>query len=374
MRGNILTINSGSSSLKASLFLPDGTRHNYRFEHIGHGFPHDHHEAFAALLQQMNGLRPDAVGHRMVHGGSVTDPARVLDPAERQRLQELIPLAPLHLPGNLLGIDLCLAHFPVAQVVCYDTAFHSTMTELAWRLPVPQRFGLRRYGFHGISYAWVASQLPALLGELATGHVIVAHLGNGASLCHLHNRISVDTTMGYTPAGGIPMGTRSGDLDPGVMLALGQQMPHAALEHLVYHEMGLLALSNGESNEMSDLLASQTADAAFAVDYFSRQVRGAIGALAARNGGLDALVFTGGIGEHASQVRSRIVDGLAAWGFALHEPANRQHQPRIEASGSKPVCVIAADEEQMICQLTTGKVQGASNHPPHAHDNHPAKL
>lgn len=366
MQATILTINSGSSSLKASLFLADGSRRNFRFEHIGHGFPHDHQEAFAALLQQMGGIQPDAVGHRMVHGGNITEAARHLDPQEYQRLESLVALAPLHLPGNLLGASLCLEHFPVPQIACYDTAFHSSMDELASRLPIPQRFGLRRYGFHGISYAWTASQLANLIGDISQGHVIAAHLGNGASLCHLHNGRSIDTTMGYTPAGGIPMGTRSGDLDPGVMLTLCQQMDPQDLEQLVYHEMGLLALSNGESNEMRDLLASQTADAAFAVAYFSRQVRGAIGALACKNGGLDALVFTGGIGEHAGQVRKQVINGLQQWGFVLDETANQHHQSRIEAPGSKPICIIAADEERMICQLTAAIFKGTGLSGPHA--------
>jgi len=357
----ILTINSGSSSLKASLFLPNGTRQNYRFEHIGHGFPHDHHEAFAALMEAMGGVKPDAVGHRMVHGGNITEAARLIDDAERERLQTLVALAPLHLPGNLLGVDLCLTHFPGPQVACYDTAFHGTMPELAWRLPIPQRFGLRRYGFHGINYAWIASQLPALLSNTqASGHVIVAHLGNGASLCHLHALRSIDTTMGYTPSGGVPMGTRSGDLDPGVMLALGQQLGPTELEHAVYHEMGLLALSDGESNEMSELLASPTSTAAFAVDYFARQIRGAIGALAAKNGGVDALVFTGGIGEHASEVRKKIMDGLHTIGFALNQQANQQHKTYLHTNYSKPILIIPADEEQMIHKLV---LQVMASHP-----------
>ncbi len=355
----LLTINSGSSSLKASLFLPDGERHNFAFAHIGHGFPHDHREAFDALMGEIDGIAIGAIGHRIVHGGETPEPARRLDQAERARLETLVPLAPLHLPGNLLGIDLCRERFNVPQVACYDTAFHASLPELAWRLPVPQRFGLRRYGFHGINYQHIASQLPKLLGDAARGRIVVAHLGNGASLCLLDGLRSADTTMGYTPAGGIPMGTRSGDLDPGVMLALGERMNGNELAHCVYHEMGLLALSDNESNEMAELLASPTAAAGFAVEYFCRQVRGAVGALACKAGGLDALVFTGGIGEHAAPVRAVICDGLGLLGLRLDEAANAAHHPRIEAAGSKPVLIVAADEDGMIRQLTAQCLQPA---------------
>lgn len=348
----LLVLNSGSSSLKASLFLPDGERIDYRYEHIGHGFPHDHREAFAALLHDMNHHVPSAVGHRLVHGGSVTQAAVALDDAERARLQSLIPLAPLHLPGNLLGVDLCREHFNVPQAACFDTAFHASLPERAWRLPIPQHFGLRRYGFHGINYQHVARQLPSLLGDSAHGKIVVAHLGNGASLCLLEDLRSIDTSMGYTPAGGIPMGTRSGDLDPGVMLALAEQLTPEQLIHTVYHEMGLLALSNQQSNEMVDLLNEPTPDAQFAVDYFCYQVRGAIGALAAKAGGIDALVFTGGIGEHAAPVREGICKGLECLGLQLDATANNKHLPRINQTSSKPVLIVPADEERMIADLT----------------------
>ena len=194
-------------------------------------------------------------------------------------------LAPLHLPGNLLGLQLCSERFDATQIACFDTAFHATMPELARRLPIPAAYGLRRYGFHGLNYAHVASVLPGLLGEQAYGNVIVAHLGSGASLCLMRELRSQDTTMGYTPAGGITMGTRSGDMDPGVMLELAQRHDPVTLRDIVFHKMGLLALSDGESSEMSDLLDSKSASAAFAVEYFCRQVSGAIGSLAAKAGG-----------------------------------------------------------------------------------------
>jgi acetate kinase len=354
----ILVVNSGSSSLKASLFRADGSRRDFRFGQIGHGPLPDHRAAFAALLRELGAETPAAVGHRLVHGGDVTDAARAIDDTERARLQALVPLAPLHLPGNLLGVDVCRERFAVPHVACFDTAFHATLPEIVRRLPIPRALGLRRFGFHGISYAHVARQLPALLGETARGRVVAAHLGNGASLCLLDNLRSVDTSMGYTPAGGIPMGTRSGDLDPGVMLELGLHRSHDELTDLVYRRMGLLALSDGESSDMETLLASPTAAARFAVDYFCRQVSGAIGAFAARAGGIDALVFTGGIGEHADAVRAQVCAPLAFMGLQLDPDANRRHDTRLSARNSKPVLRIPADEESLIRDLVMERLDG----------------
>ncbi len=343
----VLTINSGSSSIKASLFLADGTRRNFRYEHV-----HDQQLAFDQLLQDLGDDIPDLVGHRFVHGGAITEQARLVDAAERSRLDSLIHLAPLHLPGNLLGLDLCLQRFKAPQIVCFDTAFHATLPELAKRLPIPNELGLRRFGFHGLNYAYIAKKLPELLGELAYKKVVVAHLGSGASLCLLENLKSVDTTMGYTPAGGIPMGTRSGDLDPGVMLELAKRYKTPeALSDVVFHQMGLLALSGGESSEMNQLLSSQSELAKFAVDYFCRQVRAAIGAFAAKTGGIDALIFTGGIGEHSPEVREKICAPLAFLGFALEGSANKSGVLKISQNDHKPVLLIPADEEVMINKL-----------------------
>lgn len=340
----VLTLNSGSSSLKVSLFRADGTRSNWHYR--AHAGVDD--AVFDGLLRDLDGEAPDAIGHRFVHGGDVGDAARRLDDAEIARLGELVPLAPLHLPGNLRGVEWCRAHFDLPQVACFDTAFHHTLPELARRLPIPRELGLRRYGFHGLNYHWVASRLPSLLGTAARGRVVVAHLGSGASLCLLENLRSADTTMGWTPAGGIPMATRSGDLDPGVMLELAGRFDAGTLRELVYHRMGLLALSDGESGEMAALLASDSAAAAFAVDYFCRQVRAAIGAFAAKRGGIDALVFTGGIGEHAAEVRARVCAPLGFLGFALDATANEAGAEALHAPGSKPVLKIAAGEEDVI--------------------------
>jgi acetate kinase len=292
-----------------------------------------------------------------VHGGEITDAARLIDAEERTRLQGITHLAPLHMPGNLLGVDLCTQHFNVPQIACFDTAFHATMPELAYRLPIPQELGYRRFGFHGINYAHVARQLPELIGDQADGNIVVAHLGNGASLCLMKNLKSADTSMGYTPAGGIPMGSRSGDLDPGIMLELAQHFDAQAFNQLVYQRMGLLALSDGESNEMSELLASTSPAAKFAVEYFARQVRAAIGSYAAKAGGIDALVFTGGIGEHADKVRALICTPLAFLGFELDAEANRRHATHLGTSISKPLLIIPADEEAEIARLSSNHLK-----------------
>lgn len=342
----ILTINSGSSSLKASLFDAYGSRRDFFYGHL-----RDPRSGFDRLLRDLHGHAPDIVGHRFVHGGDIGDAARAVDDIELARLRGIVPLAPLHLPGNLLGVELCRERFAVPQIACFDTAFHSTLPEIARRLPIPTSYGMRRYGFHGLNYAHVAGVLPALLGDTARGNVVVAHLGSGASLCLLRDLQSQDTTMGYTPAGGIVMGTRSGDLDPGVMLELMRRHDADTLRDTVFHRMGLLALSGGESSEMRDLLASNSEAAKFAVDFFCRQASGAVGSLAAKAGGIQALVFTGGIGEHSARVRDQVCSTLAFMGIRLDPAANEKHLPRIESPGAMPVCIIPADEESVIRRL-----------------------
>lgn len=343
----ILTINSGSSSLKASLFLADGSRRNFHYAMVRK----HQQEAFDKLMLDLGDDMPDVIGHRFVHGGDVADAARLVDAAERVRLKKITHLAPLHMPGNLLGVDLCAQRFKAPQVACFDTAFHATMPELAKRLPIPVELGLRRFGFHGLNYAHIARLLPGMLGNTAHGKVVVAHLGSGASLCLLENLESADTTMGYTPAGGITMGTRSGDLDPGVMLELAKRCTPEQLSDIVFHKMGLLALSGGESSEMNALVSSNSEPAKFAVAYFCRQVCAAIGGFAAKAGGIDAIVFTGGIGEHSPEIRARICEPLAFLGFRLDNAANQTGRDNINLNGSKPVLVVPADEESMIRDL-----------------------
>lgn len=342
----ILTINSGSSSIKASLFTQDGSRRDFRYTHL-----QNHAPAFDELMHELDGDVPDIIAHRFVHGGDITDAARLVDDTELARLKNIVHLAPLHLPGNLMGLELCRERFAVPQLACFDTAFHTTMPELSKRLPIPASYGLRRYGFHGLNYAYVASVLPELLGATASGNIVVAHLGSGASLCLMRELRSQDTTMGYTPAGGITMGTRSGDLDPGVMLALAERHDTATLRDIVFHRMGLLALSDGESSEMSDLIGSSSQPADFAVDYFCRQVSGAVGSLAAKAGGIDAIIFTGGIGENSAEIRKRICNKLGFMGFSLDRSVNELNAVKISPPDSKPVLIIKADEEGMMRKL-----------------------
>ncbi len=361
---NILTINSGSSSLKASLFCADDRRTDFHYVYSARDAD-SHHAAFQRLFDDLHRVlgdaKPTIVGHRFVHGGNITEESRRVDKAERTRLGSLVHLAPLHLPSNLLGLDLCLQYFDVPQVVCFDTAFHDTMPQLSKRFAIPSELGLQRFGFHGLNYAYIASVLSKILGNIAYKKVVVAHLGNGASLCLIENLKSIDTTMGYTPAGGITMGTRSGDLDPGVMLELSKRFNSNQLTDLVFHKMGLLALSNGESADMKDLITSKSEHAKFAVEYFCQQVRGAIGALASKAGGIDALIFTAGIGENSPEIRQKICFQLRFLGFELDTKLNQSkfnqtklNEPKsssINKPGHKPILIIAADEEIKIRDL-----------------------
>ncbi len=343
----LLVINSGSSSLRACLFQDESGIRHFHYAHVT-----DHNAVLHRLLNELSGVKLDAVVHRLVHGGTAQDMARLIDDAERQRLESLIPLAPLHLPANLLGIDLCSQYFSVPQLACFDTAFHGTLPPLAYRLPVPDRFQLRKYGFHGLSYGHVARRLPTLLGEQSRGNVVVAHLGQGSSLCLLNDLTSVDTTMGFSPAAGVVMGTRSGDLDPGVMLALASQLSVTDLTTVVYHEMGLWALSQGISADMQTLVQNPSEQANFAVTYYCRRICQAIGAMVAQAGGLDALVFTGGIGEKSAVVRDRICHSLGFLGIHLDTEANTLNQACISTSQSLPVLVLPADEEEQMRWLS----------------------
>ena len=348
---NILAINSGSSSLKASLLMANGERKNFHYVYSGKGNIHSHAKAFISLLDDLDNQQPDLIAHRFVHGGEIADAARLIDANERARLQSIAYLAPLHMPTNLLGVDLCAKQFNCAQIACFDTAFHSTLPEKAYRFAIPQTLKLRRYGFHGINYAHIAQQLPKLLGATANERIIVAHLGHGASLCLLENLCSVDTSMGYSAAGGIAMGTRCGDIDPGVILELAKHFDDAELSHMIYEQSGLLALSDGESSDMSVLIASKTNCAKFAVDYFASQVSGVIGSFAAKAGGIDGLVFTGGIGEHSKQVRALICEPLAFLGFTLNSEANSANLVILNSASSKPILIIPADEEAEMARL-----------------------
>lgn len=303
-----------------------------------------------------------AVGHRVVHGGPAHQQPERITPVLLADLQQLIPFDPTHLPGALALIEAVHARYPhLPQVACFDTAFHQHMPRVAQLLPLPRRFdarGIRRYGFHGLSYAYLLQELARLAGPAAAqGRVVLAHLGNGASLAAVRGGQCQDTTMGFTPVGGLVMGTRPGDLDPGVVSYLleSEGLSASQFSQLVNHECGLLGVSE-TSSDMQELLARQATDgrAAEAVDLFCYQVRKGVGAYAAVLGGLDTLVFAGGIGEHAAEVRARICQGLAFLGVEVDEARNAAHAGVISPAGRRvTVRVIPTDEERLIARTVS---------------------
>jgi acetate kinase len=305
-----------------------------------------------------------AVGHRVVHGGADFAASVAIDDAVLERLEALVPLAPLHQPHNLAAIRAIQGQMPgLLQVACFDTAFHRNHPELADWFALPRRFydeGIRRYGFHGLSYEYIAHALREVAPDVANGRVVVAHLGSGASMGALHNGRSMDSTMGFTALDGLPMGTRPGALDPGVVLHLmrAHAMDADALERLLYHECGLKGLS-GISNDVRALLASDNPRAARAIDLFVYRICRELGALTAALGGLDGLVFTAGIGERSPEIRARVCDQSAWLGIQLDEPANRAGGPRISTAGSRVrVFAIPTDEELMIARHTLALLRG----------------
>jgi len=312
----------------------------------------------AWLRSNYQGGRIAGVGHRVVHGGPRFSGPTVVTPAILAELKELTPLAPLHQPHNLAPIEAIFDRMPdVPQVAVFDTGFHRGHAPVASLVPLPRdlcRGGVERYGFHGISYEYIASVLPEVAPEVADGRVVVAHLGSGASLCALRDRRSVDTTMGFTALDGLCMGTRPGALDPGVVLYLFQKLGLTAkqVEEVLYKKSGLLGIS-GISNDMRDLLGRTEPEARLAVDYFVYRAAKEIGALAAALGGLDALVFTAGIGENSAEIRKRISETSAWLGIELDEAANVARAPRITTSRSKvSAWVIPTNEELMIARHT----------------------
>lgn len=356
MSAGILVCNVGSSNIKAALFCDSAVvwRRRELFETGAQ-------EALEPLLAAVDAGKLTAIGHRVVHGGDATETARLLDAAEIARLTALAELAPLHQPGALEWVHRCARRFPgVPQYACFDTAFHAGLPELARRFPVPGRLKLHRYGFHGLSYAHAACELPRILPNAAELRILVAHLGGGSSLCLLEQLRSIDTSMGLTPLGGLPMATRSGELDPGVVLEIVRQVGLEAAEALLYQSSGLLAWSDGESGDMAALLRSTTPAARFAVSAYVRAVRAGIGAMATRADGLDALVFTGGIGEGAAPVRAAICAHLGILGFAIDPSANREGRQQLNAQASKPILRLGSDEEGMIRKFTEDAVLAGS--------------
>jgi acetate kinase len=384
----VLVLNAGSSSIKFSVFaLGQGARlrldANGQIEGIGTrprfvardaagaellsetlalAGPDGHAQALRRLGDWLRDRLADdrvlAVGHRVVHGGVDYDRPVAIDGAVMDRLERLVPLAPLHQPHNLAAIRAIQAQMPgLLQVACFDTAFHRSHPELADWFALPRRLydaGIRRYGFHGLSYESIAHALTEVAPEIAGGRVVVAHLGSGASMCALAGGRSMDSTMGLTALDGLPMGTRCGALDPGVVLHLSRAhgMNADAIERLLYHDCGLKGVS-GISNDMRDLLASDDLRAAQAIELFVWRIARELGALAAVLGGLDGLVFTAGIGERSPEIRARVCARAAWLGIELDEDANRRGGPRISVAGSKASAwAIPTDEELMIARHT----------------------
>ena len=386
MSDAILVLNAGSSSIKFSVF-PGHERPNRQdiicdgeCEGIGHRVHFtakdraeaklvdeylaestSHEEALAAILRWLEGHFQNyqlvAAGHRVVHGGSLYTAPVLIDAAVTAELRRLIPLAPLHQPHNLAAIDaLTKLHTGLPQVACFDTAFHYTQPQVATAFALPRRLvaeGIRRYGFHGLSYEYIASILPDILGPAtADGRVVVAHLGSGASLCAIHQRKSVATTMGFTALDGLPMSRRCGSLDPGVILYLMQErgMTAAEVSDLLYNKSGLFGVS-GISDDMRTLLASEEPSAKAAVALFVYRIGRELGSMAAALGGVNSLVFTAGIGEHAAEIRRRVCEDAAWLGVGLDQSANVTGGPLITGRGSRTSAwVIPTDEDLMIAR------------------------
>lgn len=387
MSRSILVVNAGSSSIKFQLLeaAPDGSLPRLlkgRLEGIGTAHPRllasgENDAPLADLTlapeQAADGERaqdtlggwlgahlggpPLAVGHRIVHGGMDFAGPVLVDGPVLAALEALVPLAPLHQPFSLAPIRSIRARLPdLPQVACFDTSFHAGMPDLARRFAIPEalyRQGVRRYGFHGLSYEYIATRLPVVAPEIARGRVVVAHLGSGASACAMVAGRSVESSMGFTALDGLPMGTRPGQLDPGVVLYLIQQgLSVRDVEHLLYHDCGLRGLS-GLSGDVRDLLASPEPAAALALDYFAYRTAQHVAALASAMGGLDGIVFTAGVGENAAQIREMICARCAWLGVTLDAARNQAHGPRISAEGSAvPAYVIPTDEEQMVARHT----------------------
>jgi acetate kinase len=387
MSETILVVNAGSSSIKFQLFsvgVGDELQRRLKGQIEGIGVhPHliakgvggetlidktwpgaDAADVPAALSKVVEFLRaeigtlPTAVGHRVVHGGPDYSEPTLIDDVVLKRLQAFASLAPLHQPNNLGPIRTLLQRQPqLPQIACFDTAFHRGHPEIADRYALPEKFyqeGVRRYGFHGLSYEYIASRLPEVAPDIAKGRVVVAHLGSGASMCALLAGKSVESTMGFTALDGLPMGTRPGQLDAGIVLYLLTEkgMSASDIEHLFYYDCGLKGLS-GVSNDVRDLLQSSDPRAKLALDYFVYRIALFTGMLAAALGGIDGFVFTAGVGENAPAIRDPVARRLTWLGLELDPYANAEGAGLISAQGSRVACyVIPTDEELMIARHT----------------------
>ena len=381
---NILAVNGGSSSIKFSLYNRESLKKLFsgKIERIGQDDAElTYTDERSGKKSQLPVRAPDlaaagvflldwlekqgdvfplaAIGHRVVHGGPRTE-ASVVDEALLNELQQISAYDPDHLPGEIELMRLIRKRYPdLTQIACFDTAFHTTLPAVARILPIPRRYaraGVQRYGFHGISYAYILTELTRVAGPAAAmGSVIIAHLGSGASLAAIKDGVSIDTTMGFTPAGGVVMGTRPGDLDPGVLWYLleKEEFDAGQLDQFINHQCGLLGVSE-TSSDMQELLAQESSDsrAAEAVALFCYQIKKAIGAFTAVLGGLDVLVFTGGIGEKSAIIRSRICAGLGYLGIGLDQRANAGDRVALAKEDSRvAVYAIPTDEERMIAQI-----------------------
>ncbi len=396
----ILTFNAGSSSLKFAAFGIDngdvthiaagqvegigatakGSAHRATGEKAELKFDPaagrvDHQVATGAIFAWLESVGYAsgivAVGHRVVHGGLDLTQPTVVDASVLTKLRKLIPLAPLHEPHNIAGIEAAMKAFPsIPQVACFDTAFHRTHPFVSDTFALPRSYydeGIRRYGFHGLSYEYITRRLFSIAPQIAREDVIVAHLGNGASMCAIKNGRSMASTMGFTALDGLPMGTRCGQLDPGVLLYLMSEKKMGAqqISDLLYKESGLKGMS-GISQDMRELEASDSPRAREAIEYFVHRIRRELAGLAATVEGVEGVVFTGGIGEHSWRVRKAVLTGMEWMGIQLDEEANLASTQIISAKTSPAmVFVIPTDEEQMIAEHTiaTTKVSGAGANP-----------
>lgn len=380
----LLTLNAGSSSVKfavykvgdtpeliaagqvdglgpdARLILETATRETRALGQT------DHTSALISILDALDPILAGqdliGIGHRIVHGGSQFAAPTELTPDVIAALEAFVPLAPLHQPHNLAMVAASRAHFPEAvQIGCFDTAFHTGHPWVNDTFALPRRFyekGVRRYGFHGLSYDYVTDRLRAAWPDLARGRVVIAHLGNGASMCAVRDGQSVGSTMGFSALDGLPMGTRCGQLDPGVLLYLMDQgMTASDISALLYKESGLKGLS-GISHDMRTLLASADPRAAEAIDYYVFRIRRELGAMTAVLGGIDALVFCGGIGENAPEIRARVLVDMGYLGLALRTEANAQNGPEVHA-GPVPILVVPTNEELVIARAVNAELKTA---------------
>ena len=320
-------------------------------------------DKLVAFLRSRLGTLPTAIGHRVVHGGPDYSEPVVIDDAVLARLDTLSPLAPLHQPNNLAPIRAVRARQPqLLQVACFDTAFHRGHPEVADRYALPESLyaeGVRRYGFHGLSYEYIANRLPSIAPDIARGRVVVAHLGSGASMCAISGGKSVESTLGFTALDGLPMGTRPGQLDPGIVLYLMSEKGMSAkeIERFLYNECGLKGLS-GISNDVRELLASKDPRAKLALDHFVYRISLYAGMLAAAMGGIDGFVFTAGIGENAPAIREAVAERLAWLGLDFDREANASGKTLISYTSSRVACyVIPTDEELMIARHTLAVVR-----------------